>query len=399
MLTKELLRVRTGKRRVLPQFIDSNSPALLELAENLIEVFYRSLGEKREEIEEQLRIYHEGSRDFLIVRGLMKLLMDRCDFASPEEIDPPALRHQLFEEAAQRRREGKFRREEILAKIGAELKLKEETLLENLYSDLKSQQRLIKFKGTTPLQLLQRYNTALAQGILLQALSLEVEVEGSPPEYRQLFRYMKFFRLLYTLHPQPSGRYKIVLDGPMTLFQSSTKYGLQMANFLLALLKMPYFFLKAEVIWGKQKKKKEFELDSSSGLKSSLRDPNYWMPEEFQTFVERFQKLDTPWTIEENPDILHLGPKQVLIPDYKFLRRDTYQKAYLEIFGYWKPRGVLKCLSHLKDQNLILALSEKLLTDSEKQMQVNLHQERKIYIYKRVLLPREILERLEQLNP
>ena len=399
VLTKELLRVRVGKRRVSPRYIDTESPALQELAENLIEVFYQSLGERRDEIEEKLRIYHEGALDFLLARGLMKLLMDRCDFASPEEVDPQALRHQLFEEAARRRKEGTFHRGEILSKVVAELNLKEEILLENLYSDLKGHQRLIKFKGTTPVKLLERYNTAQAQGVLLQALSLEVEVEGSPPEYRQLFRYMKFFRLLYTLHPLPSGRYKIVLDGPLTLFQSSTKYGLQMANFMLALLKMPYFSLKAEVVWGKVKKKKEFELDSSSGLKSSLPDPNHWMPEEFQTFVERFEKLDSPWTIQENPDILNLGPKEVLIPDYKFFRRDTGQKAYLEIFGYWKPRGVVKYLNHLKDHNLVLALSEKLLTDSENQMKVNLAGEKNIYIYKRVLLPREILERLEQLEP
>ena len=50
--------------------------------------------------------------------------------------------------------------------------------------------------------------------------------------------------------------YQLHLDGPMSLFTATQKYGLQLAFFLPALLHCHDFELKADLRWGAQRKPK-----------------------------------------------------------------------------------------------------------------------------------------------
>ena len=82
----------------------------------------------------------------------------------------------------------------------------------------------------------------------------------TPARFRQLFRAVKFHRLICTIHETPGNRYTLTLDGPLSLFSSTQKYGLQLALFLPALLHCKAFDLRANVRWGAERKEKQFAL-------------------------------------------------------------------------------------------------------------------------------------------
>ena len=62
--------------------------------------------------------------------------------------------------------------------------------------------------------------------------------------------------------------YVFHIDGPLSLFSATTKYGLQVALFLPALLHCQDFRLEAEVRWGPRREPRSFLLDSRDGLVS-----------------------------------------------------------------------------------------------------------------------------------
>ena len=87
--------------------------------------------------------------------------------------------------------------------------------------------------------------------------AMEVRIWGeTPARFRQLFRAVKFHRLICTIHESAGQSYTLRLDGPLSLFSSTQKYGLQLALFLPALLHCKAFDLKASVRWGTERKEK-----------------------------------------------------------------------------------------------------------------------------------------------
>jgi len=96
--------------------------------------------------------------------------------------------------------------------------------------------------------------------VLLRAVRIEAEVRASRPDaYRELFRKLKFRQLLFRIEPLAGGGYRLEIDGPMSLFGATTKYGLELALSLPALLSCGQLRLKAELRWGKRREKLTFE--------------------------------------------------------------------------------------------------------------------------------------------
>ena len=106
--------------------------------------------------------------------------------------------------------------------------------------------------------LIDRYNVGLAQAVLLRSVLVKVEVRNErPARYRQLFRRLKFHRLLYRVEGSMRDGYVFQIDGPLNLFSATTKYGLQVAQFLPALLHCADFRLEAELRWGPKREPQE----------------------------------------------------------------------------------------------------------------------------------------------
>src|SRR5262245_24541946 len=196
MLTGKMVRVRHGRDRILPVYLDVHDPDWLMAAERLLELFREHQGRSRGELEDELEGEFGDESNPVVYQGLAKLLEDRCEFevASPEK-SPEEIREVVFRHAAVRRAkpDAEFQRDDVLREAASELGLSVEAVEQGVFADLKSAQRLVRFQDTTPGRLLQRYNVALAQAVLLRSTKVTVAIRREPPQrYRQLLRLVKF---------------------------------------------------------------------------------------------------------------------------------------------------------------------------------------------------------------
>jgi predicted nuclease of restriction endonuclease-like RecB superfamily len=373
MLTGKLVRVRYARERILPCYLDAADPAWLEAAERLLELFRGQEGRTRGELETDIRETFGDDPGQFIHQGLAKLLEDRCVFEVVSDHPPERLRELVFAAAAAQRAAPRpdgtrppFDREAVLREVGGPLTLAPERVLDGLFADLKSEQRLVSFKAISAERLLHRYNVALAQAVLLRSTGVHVALRGEPPQrYRQLFRLVKFHRLVSEIERTGPNSYLLHLDGPLSLFTATQKYGLQLALFLPAVLLCRDFDLRAELRWGPQRKPKSFTLAPVDGLVSHYPDTGTYVPPELAMFAELFRKKIVEWEITEETDILPLGDGY-WVPDFLLRHRATGQTVLLDVLGFWRRASVDRHLERLRqhaDRPFLLAVSEQLRVD------------------------------------
>lgn len=399
MLTADLVMARVYKGEIKPRFVDPAAEEALALAEQLIEIFAEHQGLTRGELEAALAELRGTDTEFLLHRGLSKLLFDRTTVESAAQVPPEELRRKVFELAARRWRrqatQEAFDNAEILREVGAELGFGPEVIARWLYADLKEEQTVIAFETCTPEWLLHRYNVALAQGILLRATELVIHWPAADPRAtRELFRRIKFFQLLHQLEPVADGGWRIVLDGPLSVFQASGKYGFAMASFLPTLLHFEGWSLEAEVKLKKDRAgTQRFKLSPSQGLRSHTRLAGQWQPAELTWLPGEVAALDEDWQVEEDPDLIDLGAAGVLVPDYIFRHRKKGVRVIVEVFGFWRQGALKARLEQLRrhgPKNLILAISRALAAEHEDLEAIPAE----VYVFRTQPLARQILPRL-----
>jgi len=369
VLTSDLVQVRVYRDEVRPRYLPDDEGSL-GLAAQLIEVFSAHVGQPRHELDRELADLLGTGTAFVLHRGLAKLLLDRCGFETDSPVDPESLRRDVFAAAAEHRRgEDRFDRAAVLGQVAAARDLDPDALERGLYADLKDEQVLQDWKPCTPEWLVRRYNVALAQGVLLRAHELTIRIGGlNVRKYRSLFRKIKFFQLLHRIEGTRADGYVIRLDGPMSIFQASGKYGLQMASFLPTLLHFEGWELAAELRWGARRRHHRFVLTPATGLQPLSRLTGQWQPEELAWFPEQFAKLESDWTVSTDGELVDLGGKGVLVPDFVFEHKETGRRVFMEVFGFWNKGAVTSRLRLLKRHgpaNLILALSKQLAAGHE----------------------------------
>jgi predicted nuclease of restriction endonuclease-like RecB superfamily len=381
MLTGDLVRVRIAKSRVIPLYIDRNAAHWLEAAESLLLLFREGVGMTRGEIEIEIdELFGGGGKATQVYRGLAKVLEDRAEFEVVADVPPDVVREKVFMAAADYRRQlreagtgpgrrAQFRRDEVLNAVAAELNLEPDAVLNSLFADLHDENRLLKFEDMTAQRLIDRYNVALAQAVLLRSVLVKAEIRNErPARYRQIFRRLKFHRLLYRVEGSMRDGYVFQIDGPLSLFSATTRYGLQVAWFLPALLLCEDFRLEAELRWGPRREPRSFLLELRDGLVSHQADTGVYVPAELTAFVERFRQVAPAWEISECTDVVELGREGVWVPDYRVVHSASGTDVFIEVLGFWK-RSSLERLTRLLPMHgpprFVLAISDRLKVDEE----------------------------------
>jgi predicted nuclease of restriction endonuclease-like RecB superfamily len=366
MLTGALVRVRYSRNRIIPAYAAADDPANLALAERVLDIYRGQESHTRGEIQEDVAATFGDVPLSFLQQGLAKLLEDRCEFEVVAGHPPEQLRETVFRAAAAARAGGPLDRAAVLAAVAGDLSLSPAEVEGGLFADLKSEQRLVKFRDTTPERLLRRYNVALAQSVLLRAVGVTVDVRREPvPKLRRLLRLIKFHRLVCDVEPTGPASYRLKLDGPLSLFTATQKYGLQLAMFLPAVLSCGDWELRADLRWGPQRKPKVFTLSPADGLESHLPDHGTYVPPELAMFAEQFRKKVTDWRLHDETAILPLGPA-FWVPDFRLEHVATGRSVYLEVLGFWRKASaelhLLRLREHAREPYL-LALSDQLRID------------------------------------
>ena len=373
MLTGKMVAVRYARDRIIPRYIDINDPGWREIAERLLTLFRGQEGRTRGELEqEQLELFGEGPSQ-IVHQGLAKLLEDRCEFEVVSGHPPEDIRSLVFRTAARHRlapadpndvMEKRFDRDAVLREAANGLSLMPQTVEQGLFADLKSEQRLVYFKDISAEHLMQRYNVALAQAVLYRCTRLHVTIRNEPPQrYRQLLRRIKFHRLICEMERVGENSWRLHVDGPLSLFSATQKYGLQLALFFPSVLLCRDFEVRAELSWGPQRKPKVFEATPKDGLVAHYADTGTYVPPELGLFVELFRKRVTDWDIVEETEVFSLGSAGFWVPDFRLVHKLTGRRVLFEVLGFWRRSSAEQHLARLRQhvkEPFLLAVSDQL---------------------------------------
>lgn len=394
MLTADLARTRRRGRelRLVPLERDERS-TLVALGERLLRTVREHVGRTREELRGALGELPVAQRERKLFDGLAKLVEDASDWSSDAPMEVDELRSEVFLEASGRRASGApFDRGSVLGAVAARLGIDVEAAERNLYADLRGAQVLRRVEELDGERLVERWERGQAQAVLLKAARVVVDVRcAAPPAYRELFRKLKFRQLLHEIQPLPEG-YRITIDGPLSLFDSVTKYGLQLALILPALEECESFTLEADVRWGKQRTPLTFRHEHSQ----PRRDGACPVPDDVATLLAAVKGLGSRWTASVASTLLHLEGLGVCVPDL-VLQAEGERPVYVELLGYWSRDAVWRRVDLAEaglGERLLFAVSQRLRVSEEVLDDV---ESAALYVYKGTISPRTLVERAERL--
>ena len=382
VLTKELLCFRTNRGKIIPKLIDPEAAKLLAIAEELISVFSESVGDVREKLEEATKQILDGFPGNAIVgRGLEKLLLDRTEFDTTTKTELSELREKIFSRSSSiLKGKGSFRlrgfedgdsvnllnyQNEIAQKIGISVA----DLGRQLYGDLPPFQQVLNFRKMSAEGLLHRYNCAQIQGLLLRCEAMTIRLpDTGAARLRQLLKYLRFNKLLCKISRNRDHEKSLVLeiDGPLSMFVNTQKYGLNLANLFPAILHQPRWELEAEVRIRKNQSH-ILKLNQICGIRSHYRQFLSYVPEEIELLSLQLTKKISSWELTSSADYLQLTGESVCFPDY-LLTHSSGKKVPMELFHTWHAAPLGDRLQQLDSQNhapLLVGVNRSLLKNEE----------------------------------
>jgi len=398
MLTWDLVRAKVDRTTVTVRDLTPKTRAVAtEVAEAYLERLEAGVGGAKSELKTAFAGVAVPARQRKIADGLRKLLDDRCTWAMAPGPEPAAVRSAVFQAAAKARydlRPGDvFERDAVLAAVGDDLGLSGEEVDARLYADLKENWILEGFKPIGIDALVQAYELANRQALLLRATSVVVEARGGRAgAYRNLFRKLKFLRLLHRIREIEGGGYRIEIEGPYALFEQVTKYGVQLAMLLPTLDTIADWTLTANVLWGPQRVPRTLTL-KGHGVTPAGDDR---LPDDLAKLVAAFKKLKTEWVLRRSTALLHLPGAGLCVPDLVF-KHPGLGTVYLELMGYWSRDAVWKRVELVEaglPQKVVFALSSRLRVSEEA---LGDDVPAALYVFKGAISAKAVLAKVEEI--
>lgn len=371
MLPSDLLISRFQGETIQPKRLALNATNRA-MAEDLIQLFQGQVGQTQASLNRQLQELEGEDTNYRIKRGLAHILRNSFasfDMVSP--LEPVELRQRVFALAALAVPSPGAAQGHLSAlsrQLSQELD-RQVTIAEirrGLYADLQDNRILIEFDAPSPDALIHRYNLSQTQGVFYKASELVMHLyRNDPGQYKLMFRYLKLFRLMTYIEGDADQGFTITIDGPASLFKASTRYGVDIAKLIPAILHVNRWRLTATLqikdSYTNQSKPRQFTLDSDCDLVTHYPPGKTYDSMIEESFVNRWPTDKTPWRLEREVDLVPI-PGSVMIPDFRLVHPDG-REYLLEIVGYWRPEYLRKKFAQVRkseQDNLILAISERL---------------------------------------
>ena len=348
--------------RIEPRLIKPEDGRLQYRAAELIALVRQHGGCRRQELEDALEEFVGSDPNYRLVRGWTKLLLDRCEFSVASAVEPARIRETVFRKAREFHPiRDDDTRNRLHAAVAEELGCRPEDIRAGLYADLAQNQELVGFEELTAEDLLNRYNLAQAQALLYRCQQMTITLAPQAAAgYRQLFDAIKAYRLIHTISGAAQTGYTVILDGPVSLFHRSQKYGIQMAVFLPALLLCTGWRMKAELA-GKagpvfyQLTSEQKQLRSHYQAGGSAGRPD------LDKLLADWNKAEREGTLERCREIID-GGGSAWVPDL-VAQIGNGESVYLELLGFWTPHSLTQRLKQIRQTGVgryLLAVSNEL---------------------------------------
>lgn len=352
MLAKDLLLVEFRGGSVKPRYLNN-----IDLAEQIISVFRKSVGKKSKDLKKELLKLEEGRTDFKVVRGLAELVQRKCIFAPYTALDIMKLRRSLFEKGFVKNEEERVL---IITNIAKEFGVSNDDVENAIFADLPKEQVLRHLDAPTPKELIRIYNLSVTQTLLFNATEMIFTVGA---KYQQIFRTINYLGLMY----ETDGN-EICVSGPVSLLKNTKKYGSSLAKLIPYILQSDKWSIKAKIQMerGNEPRIFTFKLNSTDQISLPIYEPKEegFDSEVEEQFYKDFRLHASDWEIKREPTFIKAG-NYVIIPDFGFFKNGM--KLYLEVVGFWTPDYIKKKIKkfNLTDTKIIAAINQNLKCSRE----------------------------------
>ena len=403
MLTGDLALSYQRGETIKPKELNADDARVIQTAADLILLIRQHANQSRGALQQALDEYIGVGTDYKILRGLIKLLLDRCEFASAAVREAIDIRRALFTHAATvHPLADEPARQQALAATAQLLGCQPAELISGLYADLPANHLLTTFDEPEPRALLDDYNVAQAQALLYRCIEIRLQLEpattpAATQNLRAIFQAIKNYRLIHAIRGNARAGYEVRLSGPVSLFHRSQKYGIQMAVFFPALLLHSGWHLRAEI---ETKRGRAFyELNhaqhklQSSYLRNDQRTEK--KPENELLDKLRAQWRNAEWQLADNHEILPVADT-ALVPDLVFTH-SSGTRVELEMLGYWTPRYVqdrLLVIERAALTNYLFIASDELRCSREELTNLSAN----VLVCKTTLKVKDLEQRLTQMT-
>jgi hypothetical protein len=203
---------------------------------------------------------------------------------------------------------------------------------------------------------------------------MEIQIEDN---YQPVFRKIKQLGLIYSIQDS-----KISLEGPLSLFRLTEKYGSAFAKLLLTIMESAKWSLRASISRKTFQGKRIYDFTLDHTRRSIFGTELETAEIGFDSAIEKefYQLGFKGWIVQREPAVLKAG-QYAFIPDFSLERNCT--RIYVEIIGFWTPEYLKHKIQKLNDlqekENMILLVNRNLAcTSSEFQADNLLFYDKKI---------------------
>ncbi len=406
MLTAEHVDARRQGDQLLLRRLDARDLRdAHDLAEALLDAATSHVGRSREEVDEAWQAIETGARNKCLAAGLRKLVEDGCTFDEESPLEPMAVRRAVFRRATESRRSRgdlrPFDRDAIVADVAQSLGQVPAEVERALFADLRGAHVLKAATVLSAASLVDTYELGRAQAILLRAVRVRCDVTaGSPAATRAFFAWLKFQKLLFTVDRKQGGGFSITIDGPFSMFESVTKYGLRLALALPALRALETWSLEADVRWGKERVPLTFRMSSADGVTKIApgSDLSKHLSDDVVALLAGIEALpNSTWTAKVATTLLDRPGLGVVIPDLVLHRANRRAPVYVEILGFWSRDAVWRRVELAQqglDAAIVFCASSRLRVSPEV---IGQDVPAALYVYKGKPNARALIEHVERL--
>ena len=372
MLTADLIRPRLQweGRTLSVKMVDEQDSAALRTAQDILTLLQSMADQPLAAFQTALEQYEGDRTDYLLIRGLAKILLDAATFTPlSTPLPPKELRAKLFATGPVFSSPDLFHlqtRQEALQLVAGEVGISTDQIDLTFFAD-RPATYLLTDPGPawTPAEVLARYNLELARGVLYWASHMRIDVFDG---YKDIWKFLKLFKLMFWAEPLRGGGYRIDLDGPISPFVKSTiRYGRQFAAFLPAVLLCEQWRMIAQVHPPHALGSMTYQLNETCSLRTHFKKSGEFdsaLERNFaQEFEEKFGGQRSHWILKRESTVLLLGDT-VMVPDFVLVDKDDENRQIIiELVGFWHPEYLKRKVAKVRAaqcQNLLLLVYQGL---------------------------------------
>ncbi len=317
----------------------------------------RTVREREAELPERVRtLAREHGVSVRAADGVAHVLGRRFKSKVDTALDPASVRALVFEEAG---RDDSFDRDAVLGRASERLGVPVQELLRALFADRPSARVIAPIESLpSAAGIVESYNLALVQGLLLQSECVTVDVKE---HVRAVVRFAKLAGLLCTYAVGDEGT-RLEVSGPLSILRHTTKYGFALASFFPAVVATTGFHLEAHCVL--RGEPAIVHITATDRLARTHK-----LPKDADSAAERalardVGRLGGAWTLVRESDAVAVGTSS-FFPDFTLRHVDGFA-VLVEVVGFYTPeylRSKLLALRAAASRPLLVCIDESLACD------------------------------------